>query len=161
MAITKLKKQEIVSKIEKLLDASKSVVFINFDKLTVADASEVRRALKKENVGYTVAKKTLIKKVLGGSNVKGDMPNLLGEVALAYGEDLLSPAREIFTFQKKLDGKVNIIGGIYDGEYKTKEEMISIASIPSLHVLRGMFVNIINSPIQRFAIALNQVAEKK
>lgn len=161
MAITKQKKQEIVSKIKDLLDSSKSVVFVNFNKLTVADASEVRRALKKENVLYTVLKKTLIKKVLNESKVKGDMPILSGEIALAYGEDLLAPAREVFSFQKKLGEKVNIVGGIYDGEYKSKEEMVSIASIPSLQVLRGMFVNIINSPIQRFAIALNQVAEKK
>ncbi len=161
MAITKQKKQEIVSKIENLLGNSNSVVFVNFDKLTVADASEVRRSLKKENVGYTVAKKTLIKKVLNESKVKGEMPSLSGEIALAYGEDLLAPAREIFSFQKKLADKINIVGGIYDGEYKTKEEMVSIASIPSLQVLRGMFVNIINSPIQRYAIALNQIAEKK
>lgn len=161
MAITKQKKQEIVSKIENLLGNSNSVVFVNFDKLTVADASEVRRSLKKENVGYTVAKKTLIKKVLNESKVKGDMPSLSGEIALAYGEDLLAPAREVFSFQKKLGEKVNIVGGIYDGEYKSKEEMVSIASIPSLQVLRGMFVNIINSPVQRFAIALNQIAEKK
>jgi large subunit ribosomal protein L10 len=161
MAITKQKKQEIVSKIENLLGNSNSVVFVNFDKLTVADASEVRRSLKKENVGYTVLKKTLIKKVLNESKVKGDMPSLSGEIALAYGEDLLAPAREVFSFQKKLGEKVNIVGGIYEGVYKSKEEMVSIASIPSLQVLRGMFVNIINSPIQRYAIALNQIAEKK
>jgi len=39
--------------------------------------------------------------------------------------------------------------------------MNEIANIPSLDVLRGMFVNIINSPIQRTAIALGQIAEKK
>lgn len=161
MAITKQKKQEIVSKIENLLGNSNSVVFVNFDKLTVADASDVRRSLKKENVGYTVLKKTLIKKVLNESKVKGEMPSLSGEIALAYGEDLLAPAREIFSFQKKLADKINIVGGIYEGVYKSKEEMVSIASIPSLQVLRGMFVNIINSPVQRFAIALNQIADKK
>lgn len=161
MAITKQKKQEIVSKIEKLLESSKSVAFVNFNKLTVADVSKVRKTLKKENVGYFVTKKTLLKKALGGRRVEGEIPNLLGEVALVYGDDLLAPAREIFGFQKKLDNKVSIVGGIYDGRYKSKEEMISIASIPSTEVLRGMFVNIINSPIQRFAIALSQIAEKK
>ena len=39
--------------------------------------------------------------------------------------------------------------------------MISIATIPPLQVLRGMFLNVINSPIQRFAIALGQIAESK
>jgi ribosomal protein L10 len=41
------------------------------------------------------------------------------------------------------------------------EEMLGVATIPPLQTLRGMFVNLINSPIQRFAVALNQIATKK
>jgi ribosomal protein L10 len=39
--------------------------------------------------------------------------------------------------------------------------MSEIATIPAMPVLRGRFANVINSPIQRFAVVLNQVAEKK
>ncbi len=170
MAIKKEKKKEIFAALEKAVKGSKSIVFVNFNKLLVKDVSELRRSLKKENVSYMVAKKTIFKKALGGTSVKGNIPEMKGELAVAYlsveastkeDGDLLAPARGVYEFQKKLDGKVNIIGGIFDGEYKSKDEMVSIASIPSLQVLRGMFVNIINSPIQRFAIALNQIAEKK
>lgn len=160
VAITKEKKKEIVSSLKDAVQGSGSVVFVNFNKLLVSQASELRRALKKENISYKVAKKTLFKKVLEGSGTKGDMPALEGEFAIAYGKDLISPAREVYSFQKKLDGKVNIIGGIFDGEYKSLEEMVGIASIPSMDVLRGMFVNVINSPIQRLAIVLNQIATK-
>ena len=38
--------------------------------------------------------------------------------------------------------------------------MTVIASIPSMQVLRGMFVNVINSPIQGLVIALNAIAVK-
>lgn len=161
MAITKEKKKEIISNLDKAVAKSKSVVFVNFNKLLVKDASNIRKSLKAENVGYVVAKKSLFRKVLDGAKIKGIAPALNGELALVYGEDLIVPARSIFDFQKKLEGKISIIGGIFDGEYKSQEEMVSIASIPSLQVLRGMFVNIINSPIQRFAIALNAIAEKK
>jgi ribosomal protein L10 len=41
------------------------------------------------------------------------------------------------------------------------EAMKGIATIPSIPVLRGMFVNVINSPIQRFAIAMSEVAKTK
>jgi large subunit ribosomal protein L10 len=161
MAITKEKKTEIIAGLEKAIAKSKSVVFVNFHKLLVKDASIIRRSLKSENVGYVVAKKSLFKRVLGGASIKGDVPVLNGELALAYGEDLIAPARSIYDFQKKLEGKVSIIGGIFDGEYKSQAEMLSIASIPSLDVLRGMFVNIINSPMQRFAISLSEIAKLK
>ena len=39
--------------------------------------------------------------------------------------------------------------------------MTAIATIPPLPVLRGMFVNVINSPLQGLVIALDQIREKK
>ena len=108
-----------------------------------------------------VAKKSLFKRALDANIIKGSMPVLVGELAVTFGEDLLAPARSIYGFQKKMEGKVSILGGIFEGEYKSKEEMVNMASIPSLQILRGMFVNIINSSIQRFVIGLNEVAKIK
>lgn len=161
MAITKEKKKEIVSDLEKVLKDFKSLVFVNFHGLPVSSVSALRRSLRSEKVGYKVAKKTLVKRALAGETISGSMPELLGELAIAYGEDAIAPARAIYEFQKKFEGKVSILGGIFEGRYMNKEEMVGIASIPSLHILQGMFVNIVNSPIQRFVIALDQVALKK
>jgi len=161
MAITKEKKKEIIADLEKVVKDSKSLVFVQFNKLLVKDASIIRRSLKSEEVGYVVAKKSLFKRVLDGAGIKGDAPSLDGELAVVYGEDVIAPARSIYDFQKKLDGKVSILGGIFDGEYRSQKDMLSIASIPSLQILRGMFVNVINSPIQRFAISLGEIAKLK
>jgi ribosomal protein L10 len=43
----------------------------------------------------------------------------------------------------------------------SKSEIEGIAKIPVTPVLRGMFVNIINSPIQRMVIALGEIAKIK
>jgi large subunit ribosomal protein L10 len=161
MAITKEKKKEILADLEQAIGGSKSVVFVNFHGLPVADVSVLRRSLRADKVGYKVAKKTLVKRVLGAQTIAGSQPSFDGELAIAYSDDLIAPARGIYGFQKKLEGKVSILGGIFEGKYMSKEEMMEIASIPSMDVLRGMFVNIINSPIQRLAIALDQIAQKK
>lgn len=161
MAISKEKKQTIVASFEDLLQDAKSVVFVQFSKLTVSAATALRRKLRAEGVGYKVGKKTLLKRVLDTKGYEGTLPELDGEIAIAYSTDLLAPAREVYDFQKGHKDSVAIVGGIFDGSYKTKEEMMAIATIPGMQTLRGMFVNIINSPVQRFAIALNEVAKKK
>ncbi len=161
MAITKEKKKEIIANLKKIVSDSKSIVFVNFNKLLVKEASEIRRALKKEDINYLVVKKSLLGKVLDEVKVGGGVPKFAGELALVFGNDQLAPAREIYGFQKKLDNKVSIVGGIFENQFKSLQEMMNIATIPSLQVLRGMFVNVINSPIQRFAIALNAIAGKK
>lgn len=161
MAITKAKKADIVSKLEASLKDAVSVVFVRFNKLSVADTSSMRKALKGEGVGYYVAKKTLIKRVLSNMGYKGELPNLDGEVAIAWTkEDATAPARGIYEHGKKFEG-LSILGGVFENTFQDKEQMTAIATIPSMHVLRGMFVNVINSPIQGLVIALDKIREQK
>lgn len=161
MAINKEKKKEIVEKIKNAVNEAKSLVFVNFHALTVGAITQIRRELKAVGVKYFVAKKTLISRALSEVKVDGNLPDLPGEVALAWGVDLMAPAREIYSFQKKNPANLKILGGIFEGRFLDQAAMMEIASIPTLNVLRGKFVNIINSPIQRFIIGLSEIAKKK
>jgi large subunit ribosomal protein L10 len=161
MPITKAKKKELVEKVSEALKKSKSVVFANFHQLNVADDMAMRRALRKEGVGYMVVRKTLAKIALDEAKIEGTMPEFVGELAIVYGDDLTAPAREFYTFQKKYKDNVKIVGGIFEGKYMTVEEMTSIAAIPSQKTLYAQFVNLINSPIQRFAVVLDAIAKSK
>jgi large subunit ribosomal protein L10 len=161
MAISKDKKKEILANLKSIVDDSSSIVFVNFHGLKVADSTAVRRKLKSEDVNYYVAKKTLIRKALTEKGIDGVMPELSGEMGIAYGKDLITPAREIFEFTKKHKDSLSIMGGVFEGKFMTKEEMTTIAAIPPMQTLRGMFVNVINSPIQGFVMALDQIAKKK
>jgi len=161
MAISKEKKKEIFDDIKSIIEKSKSVVFVNFHGLGVGETTELRRKLKGDDSGYFVAKKTLIKKVLEEIKPEGELPELNGELSLAYSEDLTAPARGVYEFQKNKEDKISILGGIFEGKYMDKVAMTGIASIPSTPVLYGQFVNVINSPIQGLVIALNKIAEKK
>lgn len=161
MAITKEKKQSIVASFSEIVAGAESIAFVQFDKLTVANAIALRRQLRAAGVGYKVGKKTLLKRVLATHGYTGTLPELSGEIAIAYSTDALAPAREVYEFQKAHKDVITLVGGIFEGSYKSKEEIMTIATIPGLQTLRGMFVNIINSPIQRFVIALDQIAAKK
>lgn len=161
MAITKEKKQTILADFSQIVAGAESLVFVQFDKLTVAETIKFRRALRAAGVGYKVGKKTLLKRILAERGYAGTLPELSGEIAVAYSTDAIAPAREVYEFQKKHKERVTLVGGVFEGSYKNKEEMMAIATIPSMQTLRGMFANIINSPIQRFVIALDQIAAKK
>ena len=160
MAITKEKKQEMLQGVSDAIKASQSMVFVNFHGLSVSGVTELRKGLRANDVSYKVAKKTIIRRALDGTTIDGEMPSLDGEVAIAYGEDLIAPAREVFEFQKKHKDNIQILGGVFEGRYMDQEEMTNIASIPPLQVLRGQFVNLINTPIQQLVVAMDQIAEK-
>jgi large subunit ribosomal protein L10 len=161
MAISKDKKKEIVDKLKKAFKDAKSLVFVNFRGLSVGHTTDLRKTLKQEGVSYTVAKKTLTSRALAEEKFVGTKPALEGELALAWGSDLVAPAREVYAFKKKFPDNLRILGGVFDGKYMSQSEMEEIALIPGLDVLRGKFVNIINSPIQRIVVALSEVSKLK
>lgn len=160
MAITKAKKQDILAKLESIKKDSDSIVFVKFKGVTVKDTTAMRRKMRESGVGYFVAKKTLMKRVFGDA-FSGSMPELEGEIAVAYSTDAIAPAQNVKDFATKYKENISIVGGVFQGVFKNKAEMTEIASIPSLLVLRGMFVNVLNSPIQGLVVGLKAVADKK
>ena len=161
MAIKKDKKVEIIKDSEDIIKNSNSLVFLNFHKLPVLEERELRKSLRKEDIGYKVIKKTLFKRALDDAKIEGEIPEIKGELAVAYGKDLLAPAREVYNFQKTHKENVQILGGIFEKRYMDGKEMLGIATIPPLNVLYGKFVNVINSPIAGLVMALGQIAESK
>lgn len=160
MALLKSKKAEMINAIEKAFSASKSIVFVNFHGIKVGDETRLRSNLREKGVGYKVARKTLFAKALDGK-AEGELPELTGEVAMAYADDALSPAREVYNFQKDNKISLGILGGIFEGKFVGKEMMMELATIPSREVLLSKIAFLLQSPMQRFAIAVNEVAKKK
>lgn len=160
MTLTRQKKEQIVTELTQTLSDAESIVFVNFHGLSVDETNDLRHTLRKEEVGYSVARKTLVRRVFDSLTFTGTLPDLDGELAIAWGKET-APAREIYAFQKRHEGKIQILGGVFEGSFLDKEGMCAIAQIPSLDVLRGMFVNIINSPIQRCVIAFAEIAKAR
>ena len=164
MAISKDKKREIIAKLTNAFKEASSIAFVGFSKLTVKDASRVRKELADAGVRYYVAKKTLIRLALTQKGYEGEIPDLTGEVAVAWTAkdgDVTAPARGVYDFGKKLKGAIVLIGGVFGGVFADAQKMLGIATIPPMSVLRGMFVNVINNPIQGLVMALDQISKKK
>lgn len=161
MAISKAKKVELIEKFTGNLSDVQSIVFVNFKGLSVFDTIALRRQLRGAGVGYTVIKKTLMKRVLDTKGISGEFPTMPGEVAVAYSTDQLAPAREVYEFAKTHKENCSIAGGVFEGNYKNNTEMIALATIPSREVLLSQIAYLLKSPMQRLAIAVNEVSKTK
>ncbi|HCM68521.1 MAG TPA: hypothetical protein DIS62_06040 [Candidatus Kerfeldbacteria bacterium] len=86
-------------------------------------------------------------------------------MAVAYtasSEDQTAAARRIYAIGREIgEGKLTILGGLFEGKLVDASMMQQIATIPGMETLRGMFANLVNSPRARFAIALSEVAKTK
>ena len=161
MALTRAKKAELIASYTDAVKGAKSAVYVKFKGLSVADTSTLRSQLFDEKTHYTVVKKTLWKRATDANGVKGEAPVTGEELAVVYGEDLLIPARLSYEFSKAHKGTFTILGGIFDGEFKSQSEMLSIATIPPREVLLSQLAYLLKSPMTKLAVGLNEVALKK
>ena len=165
MAKTKAQKKEIIDALESAFKSAASTVLVHFKGVTISEETALRRDFRNESVKYTVAKKTLIKRALTALGHKPEDIPMDGEIAIAYnlvaGGDAVAPARLVHAAAGKFKDKLSIMGGLFEGKLVDAATMQDIATIPSMQGLRGMFANIINSPVQRFAIVLNALADKR
>jgi large subunit ribosomal protein L10 len=155
--LTKQKKSEILKDLEAGLKKAKIVVFVNFHGLNVSVSQKLRKLLREIGVKYLVVKKTLAKKALEAVKFGGTMPEMEGELAVAYSEnDPLVSAKAIEDFAKK-NKAIKLVGGVFENNYLDSERIIALASIPSREVLLGKLVYVINSPVQSLVVALSRI----
>lgn len=161
MALTRAKKAELIDIYTDALKNSKSAVYVKFKGLSVNETGTLRSQLFSENIRYSVVKKTLWKRATDAVGIKGEAPVTGEELAVVHGDDLLSPARLAYEFSKTHKDTFAIVGGIFDGQFKSQSEMLSIATIPPREVLLSQLAYLLKSPMQRIAIAVSEVAKTK
>lgn len=158
--LLKSKKEEMIKDLEGAIKNSESLVFVNFHGLKVSDETKLRSSLREQGVNYRVSRKTLLARALKGK-AEGVIPELGGEVAIAYSKDATASPREVYNFQKTHKGMLSILGGIFDGKFVSGAYMMELATIPSKEVLLSKIAFLLKSPMQRLALAMNEVAKKK
>ena len=154
-------KQPVVAEISELLNGAASAVAVDYRGLTVAQDTELRKALREAGITYKVYKNTLIRRAAEGTDFAALDPHLEGPTAIAVSrDDATAPARILAEFAKKAD-KLEIKAGIVEGTYYDANGMKAIAGIPSREILLGRLLGSFQSPITNFARVLNQIAEKQ
>ena len=154
-------KQPVVEEIKGVLDGARGAVLVDHRGLTVAQDTELRKSLREAGVAYKVYKNTMVKLAIKGTEFEKLAELLEGPSALATSKsEATLPASVLCKFAKAND-KLEIKGGIVEGEFYDAKGIQIIATIPSREVLLSKFLGSIQSPIANFARAVNQIAEKQ
>ena len=153
-------KQPIVQEISENIKDAQSVVVVDYRGLTVAEDTQLRKALREAGVSYKVYKNTLVSRAVEGTEFESLRESLEGPSAFAISkEDATAPARVIAKFAKTAPA-LEIKAGVVEGTFYDADGMKAIATIPSREELLSKFLGSIQSPITNFARVINQIAEK-
>lgn len=151
-------KKEVVSEIVDKVKNSESVIVFQYQGLSVADVSELRKLLRPVDAEVKVYKNTLLKRALDEVNV--DLTDFLeGPNAVLFGKNLLEPIKVISEFAKKHD-KLDIRVGIISGQRADLDTIKDYATIPSREGLLTMLAGGMMQYVRDLSIGLNLYAEQ-
>ncbi|MER3524647.1 MAG: 50S ribosomal protein L10 [Ignavibacteria bacterium] len=151
-------KETIVAEVAETVSRASAMYFTDFTGLTVEQATELRRELRKAGVQYRVVKNTLIKKALEQvSGYDKVYDKLVGPTGIAFVfDDAVVPAKvleKFITKHQKLSLKAAVLEKqVYDGS-KLKE----LAQLPSKKEMMASILGSIQAPLAGVPIVINAV----
>lgn len=154
MAVTKEKKQKIISDLKDKVARQKAIILVAISGLKVKDLSELKKRLKAVQAELKVAKKTLANLVFKEYKIDFHEEDFKEETAFIFGfKDEISPAKAAYQFGLSND-KLKILGGFIKNKLNSKEEMIALAQLPTRDELLTRLVGSIKAPVSNFVYAL-------
>lgn len=151
-------KKAVVTEITSKLKDSESVILFEYQGLTVAEVSELRKNLRSVEGEVRVYKNTLLKRAL--EDLKIDLNDFLeGPNAIMFGKNLLEPIKIISEFAKKHEN-MKIRVGILNGARAELNVINEYATIPSYEGLLTMLAAGMMEHVRNLSIGLNLYAEK-
>ena len=152
MAVSRSKKEEVLSELIKKLEKAVAIVFVKNSGLTVEELSALRKELRKQKNDFKIAKKTLIKKaMLEVGYPEADDSMFDGAVGVTFSfDDEVAPAKALHDFAKTHD-KLELLGAVLEkNKVLSKKDVLALATLPSKEQLIAQLVGTMKSPISGF-----------
>ena len=147
MAISKQRKQELVSEYVDMLERARGLVVTEYRGMTMKQLDELRGKLREKNASFTVTKNTLLKIAL--EQVGMAVPDVLlsGPVALIVAfEDLPNTVKTVLDFANGNEIFV-VKGGILGTSVVDEKQLDAISKLPPLEVLRAQLIGMTTMPL--------------
>ena len=158
MAISRDKKNALVSEMSELLAGAKMTVFAQYQGLSVADVQELRAAAREAGVVIKVVKNRLVRVAVGSIDTykDTDTASLNGQLLYAISaEDEVAPAQVLDKFAKTHPA-LQFVGAFSgEGANLSADDVKALAGLPSKNQLVAEVVAQLLSPVHDVTNALS------
>ena len=151
-------KTNIVSDLSDKLKRSPFVIVTDYQRMKVADFSELRSRLAPTGAEMHVVKNNFLKRAMADSGFPDVSDQLVGQTAIVTGENDVAPVAKIFkTFATEFKIAAVKIGFI-DRAVLSTAELETLADLPPRETLQAQLLGLLLSPATRLVRLLNEPA---
>lgn len=158
MALTKDKKNQVVSEVNELLASSKLTVVAQYQGTTVKAIQALRKEAKGNGTKVSVIKNRLVIKAVQTNDALKDVDvsAIKGQLLYAFNsDDEVAPAQVLHTFAKT-NPSIQFVGAITaEGTFMSADDVKALATLPSKNELIAQVVATLLSPVHDVTNALS------
>ena len=151
-------KKEIVADLKESLNESTLALVIDYQGLTVAQITDLRRRLIPSGAVCKVTKNTLMGLAIDGDENWQQLSGLLegSSAFLLVKEDFSSAIKAYQDFQK-VTKKTELRGGVMEGRLLKETDVKALGDLPSKDQLMAQIAGALNSLATKVAVGINEV----
>jgi large subunit ribosomal protein L10 len=140
------------------LNASPFLIVVDYRGLKVGHMTELRKRLNKAGAEMHVVKNSLFRIAAKEAGI-GDLNGALaGQLAVVTGQrDISVAAKVVKTFGAEFD-RLKVHFGFLNNKRLAAADILTLADLPSLDVLRGKLLGLFNAPATKLVVLLNTPA---
>jgi large subunit ribosomal protein L10 len=146
-------KNEEVEKLKSDLAKVSTVILTTFQGITVAQDTQLRRAVQSAGGNYKVVKNTLAEKAGAGTSAEGLLKGLSGTNSISYSTDPVALAKILTKVAKDVPA-FRFKAGVVEGRVLSIAEIQQLALLPSKEELIGKIMFLLQSPARHSATAV-------
>src|SRR6478672_5821054 len=151
-------KQEVVAELKETLSKSQLAVVINYQGLSVAEITDLRRRLIPKGATCKVTKNTLMEKAVDGDEKWQPITEFLtGTSAFLFVQEDIGGAIKAYQEFQKASKKTELRGGVMEGRVLQEADVKALADLPSKEQLMAQIAGAINGVATKLAVGINQV----
>ncbi|MGB4864121.1 MAG: 50S ribosomal protein L10 [Tepidiformaceae bacterium] len=146
------RKVEMLAEIKDRMERASIAISADYRGLSVAQITELRRALRPAGAEVKIVKNTLAAMAAKAAGRDNMAEIVQGPTALAMGfEDPIAPVKALTEHLRAKRLTIEIHGGWLEGKVLTREEVESLASMPSKDQMIADVVAKLQGPLYNFA----------
>ena len=146
--MNKNKKKTYIEEMKNFFSKTSSVFVTHYQGLTVKQIDDLRFEMRKHGILFKITKNRITKLALEDTKCKNIADLFSGPTAVALSKDAISSAKILAKFSKE-NQHLKILGGLMGDEVLKHEDVLKIATLPTLSEARVKITSILQSPAQK------------
>lgn len=147
--MNKNQKSELVSYMKDTLSGNSFISVVHYRGMTDKQIYDMRTTLKAKGCNMKIAKNTLIKVAIKGTELEILTPYLSGPTAILYSQDVVALSKVLSETAKKIES-LQIKVGYLNKSLVTESAIKDMAKLGSLDEVRASFIGILKGAQSNF-----------